>query len=285
MESLKKTVYLNEKKDLVVRRDGPSLLIEEENKAGRRIPPGLIGQVIIRGNVRIESGVIMLLAEHGVPVMFLSRKKGITAVTLTFDSGNEVLRSKVINLANSCSGQERVKILLNSIRQNLKRKLIKDLFPDKAWIIDEKGLKEKECQKYIESAYSYVEKGGTEIIGLTIAGLLKEFILKMVIDTGLDPHVGFIHRYCDFALVKDICHAIEAEKERQMIQFLKYPSYKRYMEKKADGWVINNEGMKNISERFENRKKNIHEFMNHLLNSFFEIMRESVNEGQLSYML
>ncbi len=52
-----RTLYLNENKGLTVLRDGPSVWIKEDGKAGRRIPARLVGRVVVIGNLRLEAGV------------------------------------------------------------------------------------------------------------------------------------------------------------------------------------------------------------------------------------
>ena len=58
---MERTLYLNEKKGLVVMRDGPSLWIREKDKAGTRIPARLIDMVFIVGNIKMDAGTLMLL--------------------------------------------------------------------------------------------------------------------------------------------------------------------------------------------------------------------------------
>ena len=281
---MERTLYLNENDGITVKIDGPSLWIKERHRAGRRVPVRLIGQVIIAGNIKMESGIVTLLSEHGVPVIFLSRGKGITAAAHAVNSTYSATRNKVLRLARSEKGQLRVKEWLCSTRHNFKLSLLKKLFPAEAWKINEKGMKDRDIDRLLDSALSHLpvparqtgvaEREKIAIITATLEGLFHECVLKQIMDFELDPHTGFIHLHQDFAFVKDLCYALEAERDYQLIQFFRGSLYERYFYKEKRCWTINSEGMKNIAVRFENRKKEVLKHIALLLDEFFEILRE-----------
>ena len=77
-----KTLYILEKRGLEVLRDGPSIWIMENGKAGRRIPARLVSHVVIIGNVKMDAGTITLFTDNNVPVTFMSKNRGEIAVTI-----------------------------------------------------------------------------------------------------------------------------------------------------------------------------------------------------------
>ena len=272
---MERTLYLNENNGITVKIDGPSLWIKERHRAGRRVPVRLIGQVIIAGNIKMESGIVTLLSERGVPVVFLSRGRGVTTTALAVNSTYSATRNKVLRLARSEKGQLRVKEWLCSTRHNLRLSLLKKLFPAEAWKINEKGMKDKDIDRLLDSALSHVaEREKIAIITATLEGLFHECMLKRIMDFELDPHTGFIHLHQDFAFVKDLCYALEAERDYQLIQFFRGSLYERYFYKEKRCWTINSEGMKNIAVRFENLKKGVLRHIESLLDELFEILRE-----------
>lgn len=284
---MEKTLYLNENNAIIVKKDGPSLWIKEGNRAGRRVPVRLIGQVVIRGNIMLESAVITLLTENGIPVSFISCGKGSTATTMSVNPSSLTVRNRLLRLARSEAGQVMAKELFSSWSKNLKLGLIKKLHPEKAEEICEKGIKAGDLQRLLNSAMARIaETGKRAAIKEVIEGLFHELLLKRIMELELDPHVGFIHPHHNFGLVKDFCYAIEAERDRQMMQFFESRFCDRYLYKKtkpasaaADrGWTLNSEGMKNLVVRFENRKKITMGYVEALLDDFFGILRESLYE-------
>ncbi|MFN3531862.1 MAG: CRISPR-associated endonuclease Cas1, partial [Candidatus Brocadia sp.] len=66
-----RTLYLNENTTLNVIRDGPSIVVKEGKKSGRRVPARMIQRVIITGNIKLETSLITLFTQNNVPVTFL----------------------------------------------------------------------------------------------------------------------------------------------------------------------------------------------------------------------
>ncbi|MDD4273325.1 MAG: CRISPR-associated endonuclease Cas1 [Desulfobacter postgatei] len=72
----KMTVVLDNR-HLTVRLDGKALRIDGPDRPMQRIPMGMISQVIVYGNIPVETSVWRVLSENGVPaVLFPSRGKG-----------------------------------------------------------------------------------------------------------------------------------------------------------------------------------------------------------------
>ncbi len=271
-----RTLYLNGNSRITVRGDGPSLLINELQSADRRVPLRLIGQVIIRGNITIESNVITLLAEHGVPVSFLSSRGEVTATALTLDANSDLIRERVERLSRSDKGADKVNEWLRAGRRNAERTLVKDLMPSKIKVIYRNGLREEDYRDIIKDFLSPIDvKGEIDAVASILDGLFHELMLKSITDLGLDPHRGFLCRYQNFAFVKDLCYVLEAERDRQLLQFFMARSGKNLFEMEEGHWVVNGEGMKNIVVRFENHKKRVLSFVDVLLSDFFGILREA----------
>ncbi len=272
---MERTLYLNEKGGLVVKKDGPSLWITERHSAGRRVPLRRIGQVIIRGNVRLDAGVITALAENGVPVTFMSRNGESIITALAHNISFTVLKAKVERLRRSEKGATKVIDLFSSRKRNIERAFLKERFPDISRAIDERGIREKDYRCHMDRMLSEkAERGAVKAVLKVLDGLFYELALKRIVEAGLDPHAGFIHRDKDFAFVKDICYAVEAARDRQLAGFFAGPLSDRRIFREGCEWVVCAESMRNIVVRFENLKKRSLGIMDDLINDFFGILRE-----------
>jgi len=271
-----RTLYLNGERRITVRGDGPSLLIHERQRAGRRVPLRLIGQVIIRGNVTLESNVITLLAAHGVPVSFLTGRGEVTATALPLDADSILIRERVERLSMSAKGTARVMDWLRAGRMNGEYDLVQEFFPSHIRAICRNGLREEDYREIREELLLSIDsKGMIDVVSRVIGGLFHELMLKRICDLGLDPHRGFLCRHQNFAFAKDLCYVLGAERDRQLLQFFRGRRVGNLLEMERGRWVVNGEGMKNIVVRFENHKKRVLELVDVLLSDFFDILREA----------
>lgn len=271
---MERTIYLNESENLIVKADGPSLWIKESGKAGRRVPVRLIGKAVIKGNVALESGVITLLVENGVPVCFISSGGGVSAV-LAMKTEYPALREIVQRFSRSEEGKKQVEQWMCSSRKNLQRSVLKKLLPGEASLINSKGMKESHFKTCIARMCSHIDsKAMIAGVDSAIEGIFSVMVTKKIIDIEIDPHPGFIHRYDNFGLVKDFLYIIEAEKDRQLVSFFKGNSYADFFGKRDGQPFLNSAGMKNIALRFENSKKNTINIVEMFFDGFFSLIRE-----------
>lgn len=282
-----KALYLNESDGLVVRTDGPSLWIKEAGKAGRRVPVRLVSNVIVRGNVRMDAGAIMLFAESGVPVVFIG-KNGVSAAVLNAGVHESILRERIFRTSTHKEGIRRVKEWLTARRRNAVARLLNDIMPFDAVrvAVKTKGFQEKDYLRCIENALPRsAEKRTIHIVEGVIGGLIFDLALKATVDIEVSPHVGFISKHEDFGFIKDLCFALEPEKHRQMIQFFKDNRSNEFFNKERGLPAINGCGMRNITTRFENRKAVVSATLDSLLGEFLNILREPFYEGEISRVL
>ncbi len=268
-----RTLYLNEKNSLVVLRDGPSIWVKEFGMAGRRIPARLIGHVIIVGNVRLDAGAITLFTENNIPVTFMNKKGEELALTIQCNhKGNahyhdqrKILEKEIyINYYRQWLESERRKIQL---------KVVKKLSRQVASGFVKHGFKEQDYQDFVIRNIAGGDKKKKEVVEKIIGNLMRELILKSVLSAGLDPHIGIIHRRQDFGMVMDIFYSIEPEVDLQTIQFFQSNKDKDYVYMSSTGMTVARDGMKDIVHRFENKKKMVVDFIEHIIDGFFETVR------------
>ncbi|MFQ5456200.1 MAG: CRISPR-associated endonuclease Cas1 [Nitrospirota bacterium] len=268
-----KTLYLNENKDIRVVRDGPSLWVCEDGKAGRRIPARIISRVVIIGNFVLEAGVITLFTENDIPVTFFNKRGNEMAVAIPYNHNNFrhnkwqklflINEENIIRFKNWAISKKR-ELQLNTIRRFSKR--IAELYT-------REGFKDKDYQKII-NRNKKTEKECWEIVYNMINGLFREMVIACLISANLDPHIGIFYRRANFGLALDICHILIPENDIQTIQFFNTKTWKENIIQKGNNWYLTKEGIRDIIIRFENRKKYMQEMVERFIDDIFEIMRE-----------
>jgi CRISPR/Cas system-associated endonuclease Cas1 len=280
---MERTLYLNENKGLRVFRDGPSIWIKEEGKAGRRIPARLVGRVVIIGNIKLEAGVITLFTEKDVPITFLNHRGDAVAVAMPYNHHLPRHYEEQKKFLETEENTNRFKTWLYSKRKEIQLSVIKRISKRTAEIFIEKGFRERDYKSLINEFKPFQQSGsgGDEkfkVVYGTVSNLFREMAIGCILRADLDPHLGIYHRRHNFGFALDICHILEAEIDIQTIQFLKIAKDKcqpaEYITKDSEGWIITKEGMRNIVQRFENRRKELQEGVERLLDDVFELMRD-----------
>lgn len=135
-----RTLYLNENDNLNIQLDGLSLWIKEDGK-GQRIPFRLVNEVIVSGNVKLETKAISLFAHQGAPVVFLD--KSGTFHTIATAPG--VINRNIFEfLSDKPKIVEAMENLLNAQRKKLQFFIEKDFLNVDIRKIKETGFHEKD---------------------------------------------------------------------------------------------------------------------------------------------
>lgn len=268
-----RTLYLNENRELTVFRDGPSIWVKENGKAGRRIPSRLVSRVVIIGNLRLEAGVVTLFTNNDIPVTFINHRGDAVAVAIPYNHHlpRHYEEQKVFLEAEG--NIDRYKSWLYARRKKTQINVIKRISKGVAELFAKEGFREKDYQRFIERFKPFRDEQWKVIYGI-VNNLFREMIIGSILRADLDPHLGVLHRRHNFSLALDICQILEPEIEIQCIQFLRTDRGKGYMLKDRIGWSVSKEGIKEIIHRFENRRKQIHTTVERLIDDIFELMRE-----------
>ncbi len=270
-----RTLYLNENKKLRVFRDGPSIWIKEEGKAGRRIPARLVSRVVIIGNIKLEAGVITLFTDNDVPITFFNHRGEAVAVAMPYNHHLPRHYEEQKKLLDSEVNIERFKNWLYSKRRETQLVVIKRISKKTAAIFAMKGFREKDYNLIISELKPLnLSDEKFKVVHGTVSNLFREMAIGCVLKADLDPHIGIYYRRHNFGFALDLCYTLEPEIELQTIQFLKNPKDRVYIIKEPSGWAITNEGMKDIIHRFENRRRQLQERIERLLDEVFELMRD-----------
>ena len=252
-----------------MKRDGPSLWIREPGKAGRRVPARLVSRVVIIGNVRLDTDSLMLFSDHGVPITFLSSSGETRASLLTASSPDMRGRQRI--LAEDDFFCRRAERWMETERRANRLNVLRSLAPALA--------REFECLGFRNSDYdtallTLCPVAGRAAVWSMVSGLVHELVLQKIVDSGLDPHCGILHRRESFGLCKDFLHVLDAEIDRQTVQFfhVKRPAENARKNKRA---VRPSAGVeRHIIHRFENHRPRISTMVDALLDGYFRLLRE-----------
>lgn len=268
-----KTLYLNENDGLEVTRDGPSIWVREDGRAGRRIPVRLVGRVVVIGNLKIEAGVITLFTENDIPVTFMNRKGRQVAVTIPYNHNLPRHYEEQRVFLETEENENQVKTLITSRRREFHLGTVKRLSGVVASNFIRNGFRERDYQEFLNKFKPRSQDQWVVVCGL-IGNLFKEIIIGSLMKSDLDPHMGILHRRHNFGLALDICHIMGPEIDLHAVQFFRCNRDNNLMQKGNNGWLVSQQGMKDIIHRFENRRKSLHEKIESIIDDLFRFMRE-----------
>jgi hypothetical protein len=268
-----KTLYINEKRGLEIMRDGPSIWIKEDGKAGRRIPMRLVGRVVVIGNVKMDAGSITLFTDNNIPVTFMNKRGEEVAVTLPYNHRLPSHHEEQKVILEREERTERYIRWLSSVRRRLQLRIIGKFSSDIASVFKSNGFRDMDYQDFI-SVYVPVESERCRAVRNTIYQLYCEAILGNIIKADLDPHTGAIHRRHNYSLVFDFCYAIDPDIDFQTILFFRNEGGRNLVTRYDDGWVVTDGGIRDIIHRFEKRKRIVNGHIDVILDGLFELIRE-----------
>lgn len=274
-----RTLYINQTGKPVIFRDGPSIWVKEEGKAGRRIPARLVGRVIIIGNVKLDSGTITLFAENNTPITFMNNRTDETAVVLPYNHRLPDHYKEQKIFLETKEHIDHFEQWANSKRALLQLALLRRFLPRLMPRFETLGFGEGNYQEILRTLRKVSERKWV-IVNSIITNVLRNIIVERLIDSGLDPHLGVIHRRHNFGLALDICYIMGGLSDLQTLQFFGSARERKLIQKDLDQWFITDEGMRNIVQRFENRRSAIELKIENILDELFVLMREMLtNEG------
>ncbi|MDD5007496.1 MAG: CRISPR-associated endonuclease Cas1 [Syntrophorhabdaceae bacterium] len=267
-----KTLYLSEKKQVDITRDGPSIWVREDGKAGRRIPARIVDKVIVFGNVKIATEIITLFADHNVPMVFINKKRGETAVSMPHNNhlDNHYDEQKVILKTEENIGV--YSAWMNNQRKEIQLDVMKRLSINVASCFRDSGFSEQDYQGFVMRT-AWIHEKKWKAVDNIINGLSLGMVLRKLIEAKLDPHLGVLHRRQNYGLAMDIRYIIDAEFDMQTIQFFKDNPDGKYFIRNVDGWLVTREGMLDVAKRYENRKQAIQELTGQIIDSLFVLIR------------
>lgn len=255
-----------------MKRDGPSLWISEPGKAGRRVPARLISRVVIIGNMRLETDVLVLMAEHGVPITFLSSAGDAKAIVLPLDMKSSTIKERQQVLCDDDDARERGIMWIEAWRRKNRMDFLRRLAPTFAREVALRGLRDVDYETYLRT---YLPPNRPEVatVRQTICGLVHELILALINKAGLDPHYGLLNRRTNFGFCKDILSAFDPIVDEQTIRFFEGKEAMSHIRRDGKRYVLTGTGYRSIICRFENQRQRIEGKIDIMLEEFFRLLR------------
>lgn len=263
-----RTLYLNENDNLNISLDGPSLWIEE-NGMGRRVPLRLVNEVIISGNIKLETKAITFFAQRGAPVVFIDKKGTFHTIAV---APGAISRNVFELLAGKPGIVEALENLLNAQRKKLQYFIAKDFFTMDIRKIKERGFHEKEYQKSFREIVSFkINSERTFLIKGTLNGIMHGLISKKLLEARLNPHSGIIFKRENYGLVLDFNRVMEIETDRIILHFIKYKKAANLFNSKS---VLSKAGRSRLVNLFEKRRKKNEALVDRLLDALFGLVKD-----------
>jgi|Deesub1362B_J571_1020462.scaffolds.fasta_scaffold01479_7 CRISPR/Cas system-associated endonuclease Cas1 len=213
-----KTLYLVEGRGLRIKRDGPSVLVIQKDSAARRVPIKEIGQVVVLGNVELQAGVLTLLGAWGVPVLFASMDGAAQSFALPLKSPPGWKARRQRELASSKEYRDKLLTWLEANRAQAELHVLKRLFGKSLDGLIDTGQRR---QLYRQRVKNPLEGRRARQVLSLLRGFLRETVATAVLQSGLDPHVGFLRPSEEHALVHELAYALEPFVELQALRFLR----------------------------------------------------------------
>jgi len=272
---MERTLYLNEKKGLIVMRDGPSLWIKEKDKAGTRVPARLVNMVFIVGNIKMDAGTVMLFAENNTPVTFMNKRGEAIGVVMPYNHASPDHHEEQKRFMKREENQEAFKKWITSQRREVQIAVMKKMNWEKAQNFLTKGFRECDYAEIITLRRSSKDREWNTVYS-TINNLIMEMIIKEIISSNLDPHIGIINKNCNFGLALDLYKILEPECDLMTIQFFTSCRWHEFVLNTDKKCTLTKDGWRNVVHRFENRKQVISHRLDMVIRGYFDLMRSII---------
>jgi hypothetical protein len=213
---MERTLFLNERAGMRVRRDGPSLWIERPGSSGSRVPVRLVRRVLISGNVALDADSLTVFARRGVPITLVSRDGEPLAMVVGCSGGLFARRGLQAGALEHPHVRERISAWLRARERGRQLALATRLDPATALQWRGQGVRPADYESWIHRqgrlrGASVRRRGMFHAAAGTVA-------LDRIADAGWDPHLGVVHRGEPLGFVKDCATAIRADADRVWLQ-------------------------------------------------------------------
>lgn len=261
----KRTLYLIERgSGIVLKRDGPSVLIERKYKAPVRIPADYIDKVIIYGNVELDAFSITLFTSKHVPILILGRH-GESSIVLPYTNEiKDYSKYQSMMLASKKLVDDFKSWILTKRAENQK-KLVNRLFKNITVSINHEDSSYRAMINKIKPN-NFV----WALIKEIMANFLIITILSRLINSKLDPHIGIIYQGSNYGLVFDIYYMYEPFADYMAFQFFYADGVNIDFIKNPD---LNTETLQMVIDKFEKKKEEIEYELNSTISHIFSYLR------------
>lgn len=262
-----KTLYLTNSVDYNIMIDGPSLWVRPGKRAGFRIPLRSIDNAVINANENYDWKVISTLLFAKIPVLFYKTNSSLVVHSIPYlEDGYLYEIPQRVAKKNKAIFEECYNWLLKE-----KKKTEMDILTTLLGNADD-ALNENDFKSVIETYYgsSNINIKSRKYIAVKkfLSGILRQIIIRVCIENGIDPRVGIYHQNNKLGMVVDISFAMEAELDLIATNFFKLKQ-ELFWEQK--NW-LSNTGIKMLVTLYEKRKNKIRQRVLTLVNDIKKII-------------
>lgn len=257
---MERTLFLNERAGMRVRRDGPSLWIEQPGSAGRRVPVRLIRRVLIAGNVALDTESLTAFAERGVPITLVGRNGHPAAMVVSCASGLFVRRGLQVGAMEHPSVRERVSAWLRAWERGRRLAVATSLDSVTAARWRRDGVRTMDYEQWVERLGRLL--GAAFRQRRFFHAAVGTLILDRITELGWDPHVGAIHRGEPLGFAKDCAMATRADADRL---WLEQGRLAQHTEASLS---------RDVAEYFERHRPRLARLLDRLFDQYAELLQE-----------
>jgi hypothetical protein len=258
---MEKTLYLSESQTLRIRCDGPSLWVEQANRAGQRIPARLVRRAIVVGNVALDSASLTVLAQRGVPIALFNRRGQPLAMVIGLQDGEPQRRARQAALSEDREKRERISAWLDAWERGRQLRVARRLDAEKSRQWRRSGFRQADYEELILADAR--ARGRRLSERAFLRGALLELVAAEMAIEGWDVHTGVRHpgETCGFA--KDCASALSPEADQLWISLPRQkPEDKRPY------------ATRSLAERFEARRKALEALVRLMLEQYARLLWE-----------
>ncbi len=258
---MERTLYLTEKKGLLVLRDGPSLWIKEHGKAGTRVPVRLVDMVFIVGNLKMDAGIVALFAEHRVPVTFMSVRGEALAVTIPCGADGETPQQWQQRVLSRPPDRRICESWVYSTRRQVadtvRREMEGRRLPQ-GFLLDQRSR----------------APGKWRGVSAFLSGIVRQMATASLIGASLDPDVGILPPQRKLGFADDLCYILKPEIDLQAALFVEKDRESDFLANTPNRCTLSKQGIRRLITLFEERKPVVRENLEAIVRSFINLFAD-----------
>lgn len=266
-----KALYINTRNKTILTSDGAHLVIITPDNRIQKTPLGEINSLLVRGKVLIDSQAVFLLARNNISMVLAEENGYKDALFLPY---NHFLpdhhRGQRIILKSSRNIEKYVYWV--KTQRMLQQIIIINRFSPELKIKNELG--EGNYQLWIKEKRPNNIKLW-KLIKTSVNTLFKCLISGKLNEARLDIHMGGYFRRANFGLLLDILFIVEPRIDEQSLLFFQQKNWESFIkQEKIDHFILLADGFHNIVHRFENKKSQISDIIDLIIDDYFSLLRE-----------
>lgn len=265
-----RALYIVGKEKVKVMADGPSLWVEKCGRAGQRIPLKYISRVYLFGHVEVSGEALIQLAENNIVLIVLKLSGEGKAVLLPFNHRLPKYHKLQRVILENQFNLKRYIEWLDTYRSYFQLMTIRKFISGFENVPE---IGEGDYQIYVKSILAVKEELISPVRKMN-RSLLGGLIAEEIIKANLDIHYGGYFRRVNFGFLLDFAYILDSLPDELTILFFKQKDWKDYFVFEQNKIQLNDDGTRNIINRFENKKEQIKDKINNVIDDYFALIRE-----------